>query len=144
MENCDILLAIDANSGLDDIKLNHIVSAGDLCDIIGSRHGIDSPSTYLQGSKTIDFLFGTTNVQNAVIVSGYFPFNEDIRSDHRGIWLDINLNFFSYGPLPALSPAMCRLSTTNKKWMKLTKERITKHIRQDNIRSKLDELKLKP
>ena len=39
---------------------------------------------------------------------------------------------------------MCRLSTTNNKWVKLTKERITKHIFQDDIRSKLDVLKLKP
>ena len=83
MENCDVLFAIDTNSGLDDIKLNRIVSAGDLCDIIGSRHGIDSPSTYLHGSKTIDFLFGTTKVQQEVIASGYLPFNDGIRSDHR-------------------------------------------------------------
>ena len=85
-----------------------------------------------------------TNVQKAVTASGCLPFNEGIRSDHRGILLDINLNFFIYGPLPALSPEMSRLSTTNKKWVKLTKERITKHIIQDGIRSKLDELKLKP
>ena len=143
MENCDILLAIDANSGLDEIKLNRMVSAGDLCDIIGSQNGIDSPSTYLHGSKTIDFLFGTTNIQQAVITRGYLPFNDGIRSDHRENWVEINLNFFSYGPLPEMIPAMVRLSTTNHKWVKLTKERMSKHIVQADIRSKLDELQLK-
>ena len=143
MENCDTLLAIDANAGLDEIKSNRIVSAGDLCDIIGSQHGIDSPSTYLYGRKTIDFLFGTTKVQQAVRASGYLPFNDGIRSDHLGTWIDINLNFFSYGPLPEMSPAMCRLSTTNHKWVKLTKELISKHIMQADIRSRLDELQLK-
>ena len=143
MESCDILLAINANSVSDDIKLNRIVSTGDLCDIIGSRHGIDSPPTYLQGSQSIDFLFGTTNVQKAAIAKGYLPFNEGIRSDHRGIWMDINLNFFSYGPIPELSPAMCRLTTKNKKWVALTKERITKRIVQADIRDKLDNLQSK-
>ena len=142
--NCDILLAIDANSGLDDIKVNRIISAGDLCDIIGSRHGIDSPSTYMQGSKTIDFLLGTVDVQKAVLASGYLPFNDGIRSDHRGLWVDINLNFFSFGPLPELTSAMSRLSTTNNKWVKLTKQRITKQIATDEIRSRLDALQVTP
>ena len=62
LKNCYILLEIDANAGLEDPQINQIVSAGNLYDILGSHHGIDSPPTYLKGTKTIDFLFGTRNV----------------------------------------------------------------------------------
>ena len=143
LDGCDILLAIDTNAGLDDSRVNNIVSAGNLCDILGSKHGIDSPPTFTNGSKTIDFFFGTTNVQRAVQACGYLPFNDGIRSDHRGLWLDLNLNFFSYGPVPEMTPATSRLSTTNQKWVQRMKEQITNHIKEANIRTRLDALQEK-
>ena len=95
LDNYDIVLAIDANAGLDDPRINRIVSARDLCDILGSHHGIDSPSTFLHGTKTIDFLFGTRNVQRSVQRCSYLSFNDSIHSDHQGLWLGINTIFFA-------------------------------------------------
>ena len=50
---------IDANTNLLDARLQRILTDGGLYDLIGSKHGINSPPTYQRGSQTIDFMFGT-------------------------------------------------------------------------------------
>ena len=59
----DIILMIDANSSILDTRLQKIVRSGQLYDLLASKNGVNSPNTYVRGTNTIDYVFGTTNVK---------------------------------------------------------------------------------
>ena len=51
----------------------------------------DPPNTYIQGSKCIDFCAGTEGVAEAVKRAGIEAFCQTFYSDHRGLFLDVNM-----------------------------------------------------
>ena len=81
----EIILMIDANTNILDQKLQKIIRGGQLYDLMAARHGTNSPNTYIRGTHTIDFIFGTENVYNSVQYAGMLPFNAGIISDHRAL-----------------------------------------------------------
>eukprot|EP00957_Ditylum_brightwellii_P039591 2994946-Ditylum_brightwellii.AAC.1 len=52
----EVILLTDVNSGLDDKDFTPFIAESGLCDTIGGTHGIDTPNTQADGSKTIDFI----------------------------------------------------------------------------------------
>eukprot|EP00978_Attheya_sp_CCMP212_P030208 scaffold110306_cov31-Attheya_sp.AAC.1 len=53
--------------------------------------GAELPETYVRGKKTIDYIFGSARLENAIECAGYFAFkNDGIMSDHRGLCIDFN------------------------------------------------------
>ena len=94
-EGCEIILGIDAN---EDLSLNHPTSFRQLMRNIGlteailARHHGPYPATQQANSSNspIDGIFVSPGV--AVLGGGYLDFHQYFQSDHRGIWLDINLD----------------------------------------------------
>ena len=82
---------VDANSGLDAKDFGPFVAKIGLCDIIGGTHGIDTPNTHAEGSQAIDFMLATPNIMNMIKRSGMLRFYDGIHSDHRGIYVDLNI-----------------------------------------------------
>jgi hypothetical protein len=81
-QGSNVLLMCDANSPLNDAGFAKFVAKSKLYDLIGSKHGMGSPPTYLRGSKTIDYLLGTYDIAIASTESGYLKFKNGIHSDH--------------------------------------------------------------
>ena len=73
---------IDANTDLYHRDLGKILSRSGLKDVLGFKHGIDRPSTFIRGTVAIDFSFATDSVLSAVQAGGMLSFNHGIQSDH--------------------------------------------------------------
>eukprot|EP00957_Ditylum_brightwellii_P146633 11162515-Ditylum_brightwellii.AAC.1 len=78
----EVMLLVDANSGLGSKNFALFIAEVGLCDTIGGRHGIDSPNTHADGSKTIDFIFCSPGMIETVKRSRMLQFYDGIHSDH--------------------------------------------------------------
>ena len=96
-----------------------------MVDIMGANHGMHSPNTYIRGTQTIDYVFGTERVNEAVIQCGMPPFNEGIVTDHRALWVDLDLPRLLHGSLTSPPTQLSRPQTKNKKQVKAIKEKTT-------------------
>ena len=95
----EIILVIDANEILrpGGGKLTKFVEELDLREPIKERFASDTnpiPSTYWRGSNQIDFMFTTKGIDEYIRRCGYLQFNQVLRSDHRGIFFDLDLDGF--------------------------------------------------
>eukprot|EP00957_Ditylum_brightwellii_P033788 2560491-Ditylum_brightwellii.AAC.1 len=90
-EEGEVILLVDANSGLEDKDFALFIAKTGVCDIIGATHGIDTPNTQANGSKTIDFLLCTPNTMVTIKKCGVFRFYKGIHSDHQGLFCDMNI-----------------------------------------------------
>ena len=69
--------------------------------------------THNRGKSIIDGIWASPNLQHSIIRCGAAPFNFAFQSDHRGLFLDINLqDFLDVSNCPLLSPAYRRLKFT--------------------------------
>eukprot|EP00957_Ditylum_brightwellii_P089969 6851838-Ditylum_brightwellii.AAC.1 len=87
----EVMLLVDANSGLGDKDFALFIAEVGLCDTIEGRHGIDSHNTNTDGSKTIDFIFCSPGMIETVKRSGMLRFYDGIHSDHQGLYCDVNV-----------------------------------------------------
>jgi hypothetical protein len=83
---------IDANEALfsKNSKISNFLAQTQLTPLI--QHPQHYPPTHIQGTKCIDFIFGSISIQQHVIQSGITPFFESpwIHTDHRGLFVDIS------------------------------------------------------
>eukprot|EP00978_Attheya_sp_CCMP212_P043108 scaffold275461_cov63-Attheya_sp.AAC.1 len=93
---------VDANSPLNDAGFAKFVANSTLCDLLGSKHGMDSPPTYLRGSKTIDYLLGTPDIALATLACGMLKFHDGIFTDHRGMYIDLSVFALFRGEIHAI------------------------------------------
>ena len=128
---------IDANTDLYHRDFRKILSRSGLKDVLGFKHGIDRPSTYIRGSAAIDFIFATEEVIKAVQAGGMLSFNNGIQSDHRALWLDLHSLTLLRGVLPPLYSQRMFLPWKNAKWEEKAKIAITKVIRQEQVEQRL-------
>eukprot|EP00957_Ditylum_brightwellii_P114888 8761398-Ditylum_brightwellii.AAC.1 len=54
-EEGEVLLLVDANTGLDKTEFSAFLAEIGICDIIGAHHRINTPNTHADGSYAIDF-----------------------------------------------------------------------------------------
>jgi hypothetical protein len=88
----EVIISMDANEDLRDnnSKLAHFVAETELVHLLGNRHNLNTPPTHT--TKTIDYVFCTPHVVEAVKACGYLPYqhNAEIKGDHRGIFVDLS------------------------------------------------------
>eukprot|EP00957_Ditylum_brightwellii_P050833 3854380-Ditylum_brightwellii.AAC.1 len=56
---------MDANEGLDKQALGELISVAEMYDLMSTHHGLHSPNTYIDGSNTKEFIFGTKGILEA-------------------------------------------------------------------------------
>jgi hypothetical protein len=89
-----IILLLDANEeiGNNPGGLGQVIAKNGLFDILSNQHVAESyPNTYIQGTQRIDYIFGTERVLKNCKSSGMLPFCYGYPSDHRAIFIRINL-----------------------------------------------------
>ena len=117
-QNNMIILAGDFNAsvGNEPHGLDRIVTKFNLCDTIQYLHGPYSCASYSRGSKCIDYIFCSHSFLPAIKRGAILPFNSVISSDHRPIFLDIDVNQTFQSPLSSLvQPSQRSLTSTNLK-----------------------------
>ena len=129
--NIDIVLMIDANAGITDKQLQKISQSAQLYDIMSSRHGMNCPRTYVRGNKRIDYILGTKNIVNAISKCGILAFNTGIISDHRALWLDLEINLLLKQHLPSMYKHPITINSKNIPWSKNARKKKRVHISND-------------
>ena len=86
----DIILSGDFNEALNGTTSQSLEALG-LIDII-STHIDDPPRTYRYGKNCIDQFWATSTVAHTVTSVGFAPFDFLQVSDHRAIYVDLNLS----------------------------------------------------
>ena len=97
MKSHEVILCIDANKEFDTggKGIAKLVSDCHLTDPIAQAHGhTNEPETYIRGKDRIDFIFCTLNIASFVTASGITAYDEIAPSDHRGEFVDIQLQKF--------------------------------------------------
>jgi hypothetical protein len=90
----EIILMIDANEHIGDKAggIGSLVSKFKLMDLLALRHPHQRiPNTYARGSRRIDYIFGTTKVQQHCSAAGMLPFGTGYVSDHRAVFIQVNI-----------------------------------------------------
>lgn len=94
-EGCEIVLGVDANENLKLMNLSSFrqqLSLAGMREAVLTRHGNTAPATHRrnQQNEPIDGLFHSDGI--TIMACGYYEFDHaSIDSDHRGLWMDIDL-----------------------------------------------------
>ena len=100
-EKHEIMLMMDANESTTErnSRVEKFFIKHGLVDLHAMKHKDldDPPNTYIRGSKCIDFFAGTEGVTGAVDRAGIEAFCQTFYSDHRGLFMDINMTMMLKG-----------------------------------------------
>jgi hypothetical protein len=104
----------------------------DMRELIHDQHGNKAPNTYIDGSTPIDGIFGTQGIQ--ALFSGYSAFTWGMYSDHRLLWIDIDMeSILGTNQPPLWKPQARRLKCENPTLVKKFNLIRMQHARQHNI-----------
>ena len=112
-ENHEIMIMMDANESIHEkaSKLRNIMAKHQLTDVhrmLNETGNEEDWRTYNRGTKKIDYIFGTPGVLDWTTKCGMEEFNARIQSDHRGLWIDVDLQSLLGGKIPDLIPPQQR------------------------------------
>jgi hypothetical protein len=140
----EVCLMIDANESMCDQggKFSKWVYRIGLCDIMVQRHGTENePATFIGGSKRIDYILMTEKLTEYVTATGVLEEIEFHESDHRALYVDMDLeSFFGGSPSPMESSANRGLVSSDPRAVKTYREKLEKKMEEGDIERKLDEL----
>jgi hypothetical protein len=97
-DSCGIILMMDANESIEEpsSQLPEFLRTNDLIDSVAASQEFSTTIASHERSTTgrrIDFIFVSRSWISTIQRSGYLPFYGALDSDHRGIYVDIDLAF---------------------------------------------------
>ena len=131
----EVILFIDANephiycSGID-----RLIKRIKIIDPILVRHGCATkPNTHKRGADRIDFVLCTQLINDFITKCGITPFDQISQSDHRGIYLDIQVKSFLQEDIVSLALTSRILSIKSPDHVSTYKTELQKFIKANNI-----------
>jgi len=114
----------------------------ELVDIHMALHDLDTEiPTYNRGTKRIDYIFGTNNIIPYVVKGGILPYHFITHTDHRGLYLDIDIQKFLRGHPPATGSQQHRaLRTSHPRGYRAYSEYMIKWLEDSDIEERLNQL----
>jgi hypothetical protein len=105
-----VILVGDFNEPLTEkSSMAKIAANHGLVDILFQRNShLQEPPTYARGSNRIDYALLSPDLVGAVQLCGYEPFQQRIKSDHRGLYIDFNTSMLFGNDTQTLGPAALR------------------------------------
>ena len=88
------MIGIDENETFISTKEDNtrLCSKYNLIDPIATHYGNENePNTYILGSKQIDFIFCSKEIPKFTTACGMTPLGHILSSDHRSLFIDINV-----------------------------------------------------
>jgi hypothetical protein len=99
-------------------------------------------STYARGSRKIDFIFGTKRVAEFCTDSGIVPFGFGYPSDHRALFIRINISEILKARVTAVESRHARkLQNATPKERALFLEAVNSHYEQQNLYERMQKLR---
>jgi hypothetical protein len=140
----EIIVMMDANNTLQNTRsaLTKWTAETKLIDPLVQRHGTEGePPTYARGSKRIDYILVSENLSEYVISCGILPLHNICFSDHRALYIDIDLQAFLKSEPPSHMNRVQRgISSEDPRSVKKYQERLTKAINGANFESLFKEV----
>jgi hypothetical protein len=140
----EIILLIDANETLGENSggLNHIVRQIELTDLILHKHPqLQETNTYARGSKQIDYILGTQRVREFCSAAGMLPFGTGYNSDHRQIFVQINIaKILNTNIKPLESVYNRKLQNATPRERKKFIEEVHSYFLQQNLFKRMNQL----
>jgi hypothetical protein len=94
--------------------LTKLCSECGLVDIVATTHPPTEFATCSKGTTVIDYILVAPDLLPAVKSCGYEPFNVNILSDHRGVYVDFSTNHLFGDNIRPLAPISARDISTKK------------------------------
>jgi hypothetical protein len=115
--------------------LDSIINKYDLLDLLPYHHGIDGEiETFARGSKRLDYALGSQELAESIVRIGVTPYNFIITSDHRGIFIDFDIDVFLGGdPNQLMSPALRGIKSNSPKQCRKYVQAVTKYLTQHKV-----------
>jgi hypothetical protein len=139
----EYILMGDLNEQLGDSTsgMNAIIAKFGLVDPTASQHGLDGAiPTYRRSNNRLDYIMISHGLAETIWQSGILPFNCIISSDHRGVFIDIDIDIDAFlgGDPSSLMSAILRgiRSTTPKYCVKYVTE-MDKYLTEHNIHARV-------
>jgi hypothetical protein len=105
-----------------------------LTDGYAHFHGMEGePSTYVRGQKRLDYVFATAGILSFVHSCGIKPFFSTIHSNHRGLFLDIDLIGLLGGEMASLLPPVLRGISGKSRHAAKYINNVFKHLQDHNV-----------
>ena len=141
----EVILFIDANephiycSGIDKL-----IKRTKMIDPILVRHGCAAePNTHKRGSDRIDFVLCTRLINDFITKCGIVPFDQISLSDHRGIYLDIQVKAFLQDDIVSSALTSRILSSKSPDHVSTYKTELQKFIKTKNVVKRINNIKIK-
>ena len=132
-----MLLMGDFNEtlGVSNRGLDSIVNEFNLLDLLPYHHGMEGEiETFLRGSKRLDYAFGTQELAESIVRISLTPYNFVVSSDHRGLFIDFDVDAFLGGdPCHLMSPAICGIKRNLPKQCRKYIEALTKSLTDHQV-----------
>ena len=107
-----VILMLDANATFESDP--HFEAFIDTCSLFDLHVDDPAASTFTGAeSRRIDYIFGYHHACQYLERSGTLAYNEGPQSDHRGLYADIRLNFFSHSASPIAPSSSRTIHTRN-------------------------------
>jgi hypothetical protein len=143
-DNNQIIVCGDFNENVQGTKIKQFFQTYNMHELILFQHGTTAPNTYTEGTLPIDGIFGTKGIDT--ISSGYSSFGWGMYSDHRLLWIDIDMaTTLGTKTTPMWKPQARRLKCNDplivKRFNKKRKQHMAKHNFyqiQNDIQSMID------
>ena len=143
-EGHDILVIGDVNEDLEKGKrINEFLAENNMYNVVSQKHEGQLPATYDRGSKCIDMIAASNSISpHSIVRCGYLPFYEGIFTDHRGIYIDINIEDIFHTAAPDTNREIYKQFTTSQvikceKYM----NGLVHHVKEAKIDTKVKQLK---
>jgi hypothetical protein len=147
LNGSEILLMLDANEPLGECPggLGKLVGCHALVDLSANiLQETKNISTYARGSRKIDFIFGTQRVANFCTDSGIVPFGFGYPSDHRALFIRINISKILNARVTAAESRHTRkLQNATPKERALFLKEVNAHYEQQNLYERMQKLREK-
>jgi hypothetical protein len=136
--NDPIIIAGDLNSWLqnpaDDRNFANLITRFPLKDALIRHHGPDLEIPTRKAGRRIDYVFASEIISDHVINCGALHYNRIVDSDHRALFLDINIEHLLGGRPPMLaSPALRGITSTDHKNCKTYLSALIKYITDHKV-----------
>jgi hypothetical protein len=143
-QKSEIILMMDANESIGEKPggMSSVVGCLGLIDLIRDRHPPkEQISTYSRGSKQIDYIFGTKKVQECCTRAGILPFGMGYPSDHRALFIKVNMGQILQMTIKAIDSITARkLTQATPREQNLFLEEVDKNFSNQNLYQRLRKL----
>ena len=136
----DILLSLDLNDDVRDTtsEFGQGMDERRLREVSITKHGQNAPPTTNRGSRPIDGMFLSADTSSTGC--GYLPFEDDI-SDHRPLWVDIDLDELFGQAESASKKVICRrLKCKDPRVVKKYMQRYDQYLVENNLYKQASDL----